>query len=76
MNFRITKEIRNHKYDHDPKTIYGIRDVFVDDNGDIANIGEVPYFTSDSVDDIRYMIEKMMNDCYKPVIDYNTGEEL
>jgi len=26
MNFRITKEIRNHKYDHDPKTIYGIRD--------------------------------------------------
>jgi hypothetical protein len=73
-NFRITKEIRHHKYDHEPKIIYGIRDVLINNNGDIVYIGKVPHFTADSIDEIRSMIENMMEDCYKPVIDYTTGK--
>jgi hypothetical protein len=75
-NFRITKEIRTHKDDHyDPKIMYGIRDVFVDENGDIVNFGSKPYILLENIDSIKVALQKMLLACDKPVINYMTGEE-
>jgi len=74
-NFRITKELRTHKDGrYDPKIMYGIRDVFVDENGDIVNIGSKLYILLENVDNIKLALQKMLLACDKPAIDYLTGE--
>ena len=75
--YRISKEIRTHKYGHyDPKIIYGIKEVFVDENGDISKVSDITFFYSESVEHLKEEIQNMLEACKKPVIDYNTGEEL
>lgn len=75
-NYRITKEIKRHKYLHEPETIYGIREVYYDENGDIVNMAEMTDVISDSVDGMKDILTKMLEGCDKPLIDYNTGEEI
>lgn len=75
-NYRITKEVRHHKYLHEPETLFGIREVYYDDNGDVVNMAEMPDVIGESVDEIENILDKMIKCCKKPVIDYNTGEEI
>ena len=76
-NFRITKELRTHKDGHyDPKIMYGIRDVFVDENGDIVNFGNKLYILLENANNIKIALQQMLLACDKPVIDYLTGEEI
>lgn len=75
-NYRITKETIHNKYLAEPEILYGIREVFYDENGDIVNIAEEPDVVSDSVEGMKDILTKMMACCDKNIIDYNTGEEL
>ena len=75
-NYRITKEIRHHKYLHEPETLFGIREVYYDENGDVSGMSEMPDIIAESVDELKNILEKMTECCDKPVIDYNTGEEI
>lgn len=75
LNYRITTRVRNHKYLHEPETLYELREVYYDGNGDIVHISEVPEITARSFTELHSMIVNMLDGCDKPVIDYNTGEE-
>ena len=75
-NYRITKEIRHHKYLHEPETLFGIREVYYDENGDISGISEMPDIIAESVDELKNILDRMKECCDKPLIDYNTGEEI
>jgi hypothetical protein len=56
---------------------YAIHEVHTDENGDIVNISEKPsYVIGDDTESLKWQLERMMEACKKPVIDYNTGEEL
>lgn len=56
---------------------YGVHSVFTDEYGDIVNISERPtYPISDNMDGLMGVLSKMMGACDRPVIDYNTGEEV
>ena len=55
---------------------YEIHDVYYDENSDIVNIGRVSVPMSDGVEGLQWNLERMMEACKKPVIDYNTGEEV
>lgn len=75
-NYRLTKETIHNKYLTEPEIIYGIREVFYDESGDISGFAEEPDIISDSIEGMRDILQKMIECCDKPVIDYNTGEEL
>ncbi len=56
---------------------YGIHEVYYDENGDIVNISEsLAHPLSDDLEGLKWSLERMMEACNKPVIDYNTGEEV
>jgi len=55
---------------------YGIHEVYYDENGDIVNISEnLAHPISDDLEGLQWNLERMIEACKKPVIDYNTGEE-
>jgi hypothetical protein len=55
---------------------YEIHDVYLDESLDIVNIGRLSFPMGDDVESLQWSLERMMEACKKPVIDYNTGEEL
>jgi len=56
---------------------YGIHEVYYDENGDIVNISEnLAHPISDDLEGLQWNLERMIEACKKPVIDYNTGENL
>jgi hypothetical protein len=56
---------------------YAIHEVYTDENEDIVNISEKPsYVIGDDTESLKWQLERMMEACKRPVIDYNTGEEL
>lgn len=75
-NYRLTKEIIRNKYLTEPEIIYGIREVFYNENGDISGFSEEPDIISDSIDGMKDILTKMLESCDRPLIDYNTGEEI
>ena len=75
-NYRLTKETIHNKYLAEPEILFGIREVFYDENGDISGFSEEPDVISDSIDGMKDILTKMLKSCNKPVIDYNTGEEV
>jgi len=75
-NHRVVKRVHNHKYLVEPETLYEIREVFYDDNGDISGISETPDVIAHSVEDLKWTLNKMRESCDKPIIDHNTGEEI
>ena len=75
-NHRVIKRVHNHKYLHEPEIFYEIREVFYDNNGDITAIAETPDVMSDSLDGLKWTLNKMLESCDKPIIDHNSGEEL
>ena len=55
---------------------YEIHDVYLDESLDIVNIGRLSFPIGDDVESLQWRLERMMEACKKPVIDYNTGEEV
>jgi len=56
---------------------YSVHRIYTDENNDIVNISEQPvYAISDDAESLVWQLQKMMEACNKPVIDYNTGEEI
>lgn len=75
-NYRVTKRIYNHKYLHEPETLFEIREVFYDDTGKINGWAEMPDVISDSLDGLKWTLNKMLESCEKPIIDENNEEEI
>ena len=75
-NYRLTKRVYNHKYLHEPKILFEIREIFYDKDGKINGYAELPGVISDSVEGMKDILTKMLESCDKPLIDYNTGEEI
>lgn len=73
-NHRVTKRICGDK-NLCEETLYEIREVFYDENGDISAITEKPQVIAESLDGLKWTLQKMLDCCEKPIIDYNTGEE-
>jgi hypothetical protein len=75
-SYRVVKQVTKIPLG-DTDVSYSIHTVYTDENGTIVNISEKPsYVISDDVDGLMGTLSKMMGACNKPVIDYNTGEEL
>jgi uncharacterized hydantoinase/oxoprolinase family protein len=75
-NYRIFKRIHNHKYLHEPETLYEIRETYYDEDGSITMWAEIPDIISDNLEGVRWTLQEMMEACNKPVIDYNTKQEV
>lgn len=75
-NYRVTKRIYNHKYLHEPETLFEIREVFYDENNNISGMSEMPDIIAESVDELENILDKMTKCCKKPVIDYDTLQEI
>lgn len=52
---------------------YGFHPVFIDENGDIVNINDMPEVCEDSLEKLARMIGEAWD---YPVLDYETGEDL
>jgi hypothetical protein len=74
-NYRVVKKVTKIPLGETDIT-YEIHDVYYDENLDIVNIGRVSFPMGDDVESLQWSLERMMEACKKPVIDYNTGEEL
>ena len=55
---------------------WGFHHVFIDDNGDIVNIGDMPAIWSDTIEGLLKEQNLMSKAWDYPVLDYNTGEEI
>jgi hypothetical protein len=73
-NYRVVKKVTKIPLGETDIT-YEIHDVYYDENLDIVNIGRVSFPMGDDVESLQWSLERMMEACKKPVIDYNTGEE-
>jgi hypothetical protein len=75
-SYRVVKQVTKIPLG-DTDISYGIHTVYIDENGDIVNISEKPsYVISDDMEGLKWNLESMILACDKPVIDYNTIEEL
>jgi hypothetical protein len=75
-NYRVVKTVTKIPLG-DTDIIYSIHRVYSDESGDIVNISEQPaYPIADDAESLRWQLQKMMECCNKPIIDYHTGEEL
>lgn len=75
-SYRVTQEIRTHKYDVEPRVMYCIRSVYYDENNNISSIGGLPEIVGESVSDLTNRLHKMLECCNLPVIEYNTLQEI
>jgi hypothetical protein len=75
-NYRVVKKITKTPLGETDIT-YEIHDVYlVDENLDIVYVGRLSFPMGDDVESLQWSLERMIEACKKPVIDYNTGEEL
>jgi hypothetical protein len=58
------------------RCMYTINDVYYDDNQDIVNVGRESPVIGDDIEELKWVLQKMLQACDKPVIDYDTGEEV
>jgi hypothetical protein len=83
-NYRVVKKVnkipillkKNNPDLGDFDVFYEIHDVYLDESLDIVNIGRISFPMGDDVESLQWSLERMMEACSKPVIDYNTGEEI
>jgi hypothetical protein len=83
-NYRVVKKVnkipillkKNNPSMDDFDITYEIHDVYYDESLDIVNIGRISFPMGDDVESLQWSLERMMEACKKPVIDYNTGEEV
>jgi hypothetical protein len=74
-NYRVVKKITKIPLGETDIT-YEIHNVYLDENLDIVNIGRLSFPMGDDVESLQWSLERMIEACKKPVIDYNTGEEI
>jgi hypothetical protein len=74
-NYRVVKKVTKIPLG-ETDTTYEIHDVYYDESLDIVNIGRLSFPRGDDVESLQWSLERMMEACSKPVIDYNTGEEI
>ena len=75
-SYRVVKQVTKIPLG-DMDISYGIHEAYTDENGDIVNISEKPsYVIADDTEGLKWQLERMMLAVDKPIIDYNTGEEL
>jgi hypothetical protein len=75
LNYRVVKTITKIPLG-DTDISYGIHEVYYDESGEIVNISEsLAYPISDDLEGLRWNLEKMLEACKKPVIDYKTKKE-
>ena len=75
-SYRVVKQVTKIPLG-DTDISYGIHEAYTDENGDIVNISEKPsYVIGDDTESLQWQLERMMEACKKPVLDYNTGEEI
>jgi hypothetical protein len=55
---------------------YEIHDVYYDKYLDKPSIGRLSFPMGDDVESLQWSLERMLEACKKPVIDYNTGEQV
>lgn len=75
-NYRVVKAVYNHKYLHEPETLYQIREVYYDKNGKINGIAQTAEISSDSLDGLKFTLRKMIESLEKRTVDYKTGTEI
>lgn len=75
-NYRVFKRIHKHPYLHDPEILYEIREAFYDENGKVNGWAEMPDVIADSLDGLRWTLNKMVESLDKTIIDENTGKEI
>lgn len=75
-NYRITTRLHTHPYLHEPETLYEIREVYYDEDGGIISMSENSDIIGHSLQEVKDTLRRMIECCDKPIIDYNTGEEL
>ena len=77
MNYRAFKSVyHNNEYSDETETLFEIREVFYDENGDISSIADPPDVFAYSLEGLKWTLNKMLESCDKPIVDYNTGEEI
>lgn len=55
---------------------YAIHSVYIDENNNVVNISEKPlYPIADDAESLIWQLQKMIEACKKPVIEYNSGED-
>jgi hypothetical protein len=74
-NYRVVKKVTKIPLG-ETDISYEIHDVYLDENLDIVYVGRLSFPVSDNVQSLQWSLERMTEACSKPVIDYNTGEEL
>jgi hypothetical protein len=74
-NYRVVKKVTKIPLG-ETDISYEIHDVYYDKYLDNPSIGRISLPLSDDVEGLQWNLEKMIEACKKPVIDYNTGEEL
>jgi hypothetical protein len=75
-SYRVVKQVTKIPLG-DTDVSYSIHTVYTDENGDIVNISEKPsYAIGDDIESLKWNLESMILAVDKPIIDYNTGEEL
>jgi len=74
-NYRVVKKVTKIPLG-ETDTTYEIHDVYYDKNLENSSIGRISLPLSGDVEGLQWTLEKMLEACKKPVIDYNTGEEL
>jgi len=74
-NYRVVKKVTKIPLGETDIT-YEIHDVYYDKNLEDPSIGRISLLLSDDVEGLQWNLERMLEACKKPVLDYNTGEEL
>ncbi len=80
--YRVVKKVnkipillkKNNPTMGDLDIFYEIHDVYYDENSDIVHIGRKSVLMGDDVEELQWNLERMIEACKKPVIDYNTEE--
>jgi len=75
-NYRVCKITENPHYIDEPIVVYGIHEVYYDENNDVVNISEIPMVLADDIEELKATLTKMIKCCEKPLLDHNTGEEI
>ena len=74
-NYRVVKKITKTPLGETDIT-YEIHDVYLNESLDIVGIGRLSLPVGDDVESLQWSLERMIEACKKPVIDYNAVEEL
>ena len=74
-NYRVFKRIHNHKYLAEPETLYEIRETYYDENGQVNGWAEMPDAIADSLDGLKWTLNRMMESLDKNIIDESSGIE-